>query len=142
MIYLPKTEVEIEINAPVKRVYEILNDFPNMPRWNTNANEIVIIEPRKKATLKTKFGEFTAIIRENIENKKLVMDFEGIPLFNCLGYNLIPKGDITTVQAWGEFDKAEQEQIVTMAGQNNLKSLKKYVEYLEAGGNPDDYKKK
>jgi len=142
MIYLPKIEREIEINAPIKRVYEIINDFPNMPKWNVNANEVIIIEPRKKGIIKAKFGEMTGTVIENIENEKLSLAFEGIPLFNSLGYIFIPKGDITIVKAWVEFEKAEQKQIVSMAGERNLNSLKKYAEYLEAGGNPDEYKKK
>ena len=41
-----------------------------------------------------------------------------------------------------KFDDASQEQLRGTAGEMLLKSLKKYEEYLEYDGNPDEYSKK
>ncbi len=41
-----------------------------------------------------------------------------------------------------KFDDASQEQLLRITGEMLLKSLKKYAEYLEYDGNPDEYSKK
>jgi len=134
-------EGKIEIISPIKRVYEVLKDAENMPKWNLNANEITIIESENKASIKTKFGEMIFSITEDVENEKISYSVEGGP-FTSLGYFLIPKkGDTTEITIWAEFDDEKLEKILEKAGETNIKCLKSYVEYLEDGGDIDDYDK-
>jgi hypothetical protein len=59
-----------------------------------------------------------------------------------IGYNLKPKGDIVETTIWSEFDDASQEPILGIAAEMLLKSLKKYAEFLDSGGNPEEFSKK
>ena len=45
--YLPKTDLKTNLDAPVDQVYEVLNDFMNLPRWNITVNGIEEIETDK-----------------------------------------------------------------------------------------------
>ncbi|MFX1392914.1 MAG: hypothetical protein ACFFAH_04985, partial [Promethearchaeota archaeon] len=67
---MPRVEGKIEINSPITRVYEVLKDAVNIPKWNLNANEITINEAEEKAYIKTKFGEMIFSITEDVENEK------------------------------------------------------------------------
>ena len=42
---------------------------------------------------------------------------------------------------WAEFELENQREVMEMAADLFLKSLKVYVDYLNAGGNPEEYKK-
>jgi hypothetical protein len=66
---------------------------------------------------------------------------EGSPM-TSLGYKLKPKGDSVEATIWAEFDDASQEPVLGVAGEMLLKSLKKYAEFLEKGGNPAEFSKK
>ncbi len=66
---------------------------------------------------------------------------EGSPM-TSLGYVLKPKGDIVEATIWSEFDDANQEPVLGIAAEMLLKSLKKYAEYLESGGNLEEFNKK
>jgi len=55
---------------------------------------------------------------------------------------LEPKGDITSVTLWAEFEKEENEKMLVRAGEIYLESLKRYAEFLEEGGDPSKYDKK
>lgn len=59
-----------------------------------------------------------------------------------IGYILKPKGDIIEAIIWSEFDDPNQEPILGIAAEMLLKSLKKYAEFLESGGNPEEFSKK
>ena len=59
-----------------------------------------------------------------------------------IGYILEPKGEGVDATIWSEFDDPNQEPILAIAAEMLLKSLKKYAEFLEAGGNPDEFNKK
>ena len=59
-----------------------------------------------------------------------------------MGYLLSPKGDITEALLWGEFDDEKNEKILVKAGEVLLECLKNFAEYLEDGGNPDEFDKK
>ena len=136
-----RIERKVEINAPAKRVFDILDDAEKFPVWNITVNEIEIIEPKKKAFLKTTVGDFTATRYETVENEKISTTIEG-GIFNKIGYLMTPKGDGTEITLWAEFEDESKEKMLLKAGEILLNSLKKYAEYLEGGGNPDDYKKK
>ncbi len=136
---MPTIEKKIEIKASVEKVYEILNDYMSLPRWNIVVNEIEQLES-KKYFLKTNVGDITNIEIENIPHEKMTSIQEGSPM-KKIGYIFEPKGDVTKVTLWAEFELEDQRMIMEMAGDLFLKSLKVYIDYLVAGGNPEDYKK-
>ena len=135
-----RIERKIEIKASQKSVYDILADTMGAIKWNITAKEITEISEGKYA-MKSTVGDFTTIRTEVVENERLSSKIEG-GIFNALGYILSPKGDTVEVTLWGEFDDPENEKILLKAGEILLKSLKKYVEYIEEGGDPEKFDKK
>ncbi len=136
---MPIVEKKIELKASVEKVYEILNDYMGLPRWNIVVNESEQLES-KKYFFKTNVGDVTNIEIENIPHEKITSIQEGSPM-KKIGYIFEPKGDVTKVTLWTEFELEDQRMIMEMAGDLFLKSLKVYIDYLVAGGDPEDYKK-
>jgi len=136
---MPLTELKMELESPVEQIYEILNDYLNLPRWNIVVTECTQLEP-KKYFLKTNVGDITNTEIENIPNEKMSSIQEG-SLMQKIGYIFEPKGNSTIVTLWTEFELEDQRNIMEMAGDLFLKSLKVYVNYLNDGGNPEEYKK-
>ena len=136
---MPIAERKIEIQSPVEKVYEILNDYLALPRWNIVVTECTQLES-KKYFLKTNVGDITNIEVENIPFEKITSIQEGSPM-QKIGYIFEPKGDTTVVTMWAEFELEDQREIMEMAADLFLKSLKVYIDYLNTGGNPEKYKK-
>jgi uncharacterized protein YndB with AHSA1/START domain len=136
---MPLIELKIEIASPVEKIYEILNDYLALPRWNIVVTECTQLEP-KKYFLKTNVGDVTNTEIENIPREKMTSIQEGSPM-QKIGYIFEDKGDSTNVTLWAEFELEDQRNIMEMAGDLFLKSLKVYVNYLNDGGNPEEYKK-
>ena len=137
---LVRIEREIEINAPQKRIFDILDNTLESTRWNLPVKEISKISEGKFA-VKSTVGDFTSIRTETVDPEKLSMRIEG-GIFNSMGYILSPKGDKIEAKLWGEFDDEKNEKILLKAGELLLQSLKNYSEFLEDGGNPEDFDKK
>lgn len=127
------------MDSPVEKIYEVLNDYLNLPRWNIVVSECSQLEP-KKYFLKTNVGDVTNTEIENIPNEKMTSIQEGSPM-QKMGYIFEDKGDSTIVTLWAEFELEDQRSIMEIAGDLFLKSLKVYVNFLKDGGNPEDYKK-
>jgi uncharacterized protein YndB with AHSA1/START domain len=136
---MPSIELKIEINSPVEKIYDILNDYLALPRWNIVVSESTQLEP-KKYFFKTNVGDVTNTEIENIPREKMTSIQEGSPM-SKLGYIFEDKGDSTIVTLWAEFELEDQRTIMEMAGDLFLKSLKVYADYLSSGGNPEEYKK-
>jgi hypothetical protein len=136
---MPIAEQKKEIPSPVEKVYEILNNYLDLPRWNIVVTECTQLES-KKYFLKTNVGDITNIEVENIPLEKMTSIQEGSPM-QKIGYVFEPKGDTTVVTMWAEFELEDQREVMEMAADLFLKSLKVYVDYLNAGGNPEEYKK-
>ena len=137
---MPSIELKIEVDSPVEKIYEILNDYLNLPRWNIVVTECTQLEP-KKYFLKTNVGDVTNTEIENIPNEKMTSIQEGSPM-QKMGYIFKPKSSSATiVTLWAEFEMEDQRNIMEMAGDLFLKSLKVYANYLKDGGNPEDFKK-
>jgi hypothetical protein len=136
---MPIIELKKEIQSPVEKVYEILNDYLTLPRWNIIVTECTQLDS-KKYFLKTNVGDITNIEVENIRNEKMTSIQEGSPM-QKIGYIFEPKGDTTVVTLWAEFELEDQRSVMEMAGDLFLKSIKVYSDYLNDGGNPEDYKK-
>ena len=90
---------------------------------------------------KTNVGDITSTRLETNAPNSLAATQEGSPM-TSLGYTLKPKGDVVEATIWAEFDDAGQEPILGIAGEMLLKSLQKYAEYLDSGGDPDQFSKK
>ena len=140
MITIPRVERNIEINAPVKNVYDILDDAELGIKWNLAVTEMSEVSEGSYA-VKSNLGEFTTTRIESIENEKISMDIEG-GIFSKMGYILNSKGKLTEVILWGEFENAKNEKMLVKAGELLLESLKSFSEFLEEGGNPDEFDKK
>ncbi len=136
---MPIIELKKEIPSPVETVYEVLNNYLALPRWNIIVTECTQLET-KKYFLKTNVGDITNTEVENIPNEKMTSIQEGSPM-QKIGYIFEPKGDTTLVTLWTEFELDDQKEIMEMAGDLFLKSLTVYIEYLNTGGNPEEYKK-
>ncbi len=136
---MPSIELKIELDSPVETIYEILNDYLDLPRWNIVVSESTQLEP-KKYFFKTNVGDVTNTEIENVPNEKMTSIQEGSPM-QKLGYIFEDKGDSTVVTLWAEFELEDQRTIMEMAGNLFLKSLKVYADYLSSGGNPEEYKK-
>ncbi|MHA1986467.1 MAG: SRPBCC family protein [Promethearchaeota archaeon] len=137
---MARVEREIEISAPQKRIFDILDDPLLAPKWNLPVNEMTEISEGRYA-VKSTIGDFTSIRTETIEPEKLSMRIEG-GIFNSMGYILSPKGDIVEVKLWGEFEDEKNEKILLRAGETLLKCLKNFSEFLEEGGDPEEFDKK
>ncbi|MBY8980930.1 MAG: SRPBCC family protein [Candidatus Lokiarchaeota archaeon] len=136
---MPKIELKIGLDSPVEKIYEILNDYLALPRWNIVVSECTQLEP-KKYFLKTNVGDVTNTEIENVPREKMTSIQEGSPM-QKLGYIFEDKGDSTIVTLWAEFELEDQRSIMEIAGDLFLKSLKVYADYLGSGGNPEEYKK-
>jgi hypothetical protein len=137
---MPRLERKLEINASTETIYGILDDTVNYPRWNIVINEMQELEPGKHFA-KTNVGDVTSTRTETVVNEKISTKQEGSPM-TAMGYVLKPKGDAIEATIWAEFELEDQEAVLGIAGEIFLKSLKKYAEYLEAGGNPAEFEKK
>ena len=138
VIFIPRADRKIEINASPKKVYEIIENRPNFPKWNITVKEMTELEPDKWLA-KTTVGDITSIRIEAVPYEKFTDEQDG-PM-KKMGYIFKPKGDGTEATLWAEFDDEKDEKMLGRAGEIFLDCLKKYVEYLETGGNPNNYKK-
>jgi hypothetical protein len=137
---MPRVERTIDISAPQEKIFEIIDNDNDYPRWNIVVNEAKELGPGNYF-FKTNVGDVTSTRLETNAPESLAATQEGSPM-TSLGYVLKPKGDIVEAKIWAEFDDASQEPILGMAGEMLLKSLKKYAEFIESGGNPEEFSKK
>lgn len=137
---MPRVDRKIEINASQKRIFDILDDAMLGPKWNLALNELTKISENTYAA-KSTVGDFTSIRTETVESEKISMRIED-GIFNSMGYILKPKGDKVEATIWGEFDDEKNEKILVRSAEILLKGLKNFAEFLEEGGNPEDFDKK
>ena len=137
---MPRVERNIEIKSLQSRVFKILDDTLASPIWNSAVQQIEKIEEGQYAVQST-VGDFTTIRTESVMDERISLKIEG-GIFKNMGYVLEPKGEVVEVTIWGEFDDEKNEKMLAKAGELLLESLKRYAEFLEEGGNPDDYDKK
>ena len=137
---MPILERKIEINSSSKKVWEVLSDIEHMPKWNIAIKEIKELEPNKYS-VKSYMGDYTSINTERIENKKTTSKVDH-PEFTGYGFILNEKEDITDLTYWVDVPKITREKIQARSLEINLKNIKNFVEYLEDGGDPDEYDRK
>lgn len=114
-------------------------NYLNYPKWSLGTEEIKQIGEGKFLS-KSKLGETTVIRKEVVSNKHLIFTNEGSP-FGEVGEVITPKGDGVEVTVWGIVKDDSMLEMVRKPTKMFLKSLKTYAEYVESGGNPDDYNK-
>lgn len=133
-------ERRVDIKASVETIFKIIDDDMDYARWN-----LVIKKVEKLGEgnyfFKTTVGDVTSWRVETLPNKGLSARQEGSPI-TALGYELNPKGDVVETILWVEFAEAEQEVVLGIAGDMFIDCLRKYAEFLDAGGNPDDFNKR
>ena len=105
---MPRIEKKHLLNAPVEKVYEILNNYDSLPVWNIVVNEVTEMEP-KKYFLKTNVGDIINTEIENIPLKKMTSTQEGSPM-EKIGYIFESKGEKTEVTIWTEFELENQNE--------------------------------
>lgn len=137
---MPKVERILDIAASQQLIFNIVDDDINYAKWNIIVNEVTELGPGNYF-FKTNVGDVTSTRIETVSPDRITATQEGSPM-TSLGYVLKPKGDIVEATLWSEFDDPSQETILGIAGEMLLKSLKKYAEFLESGGNPDEFDKK
>ena len=136
---MPRLEKKIVLNASINEVYEILNDYMSLPVWNIVVNKIEQLGP-KKYFLNTNVGEVTNIEIENIPYERMTSKQEGSPM-EKIGYIFSPKENRSEVIIWTEFELEEQRDVLDIAADLFLKSLKVYINHLQSGGTSENYKK-
>ena len=137
---MPRVEKTVDISAPQEKIFEIIDNDNDYARWNIVVNEVKELGPGNYF-FKTNVGDITSTRVETKPPESLYAKQEGSPM-TSLGYVLKPKGDVVEATIWAEFDDASQEPMLGIAGEMLLKSLKKYAEFLEKGGNPEEFSKK
>ena len=137
---MPKVEKTIDIAASQEKIFEIVDNDDDYARWNIIVNEVTKLG-EGNYFFKTNVGDITSNRVETVPPERLSATQEGSPM-TSLGYVLKPKGEVVEATIWSEFDDPNQEPILGIAAEMLLKSLKKYAEYLESGGNPDEFNKK
>ena len=63
-------------------------------------------------------------------------------IMNSIGYILEPKGNIVETTLWVDLDDEKLAKGYEKIGELTLKALKNYVDFLEDGGDPENFDKK
>ncbi|MFX0028049.1 MAG: SRPBCC family protein [Candidatus Hermodarchaeota archaeon] len=137
---MPRVERKVDISASQDKIFKIIDEDNDYPRWNIVVNEVKELGPGNYF-FKTNVGDITSTRIETNAPESLSATQEGSPM-TSLGYVLKPKGNVIEATIWAEFDDPSQEPILGIAGEMLLKSLKKYAEFLESGGDPAEFSKK
>ncbi|MFX1590127.1 MAG: SRPBCC family protein [Promethearchaeota archaeon] len=136
---MPKLERKIEIKSTPEKIYNIVIDGLNTPKWNPIVTAVTPIED-DKIQLETDIGGITIINTETDENKSVTWHMEKSDM-NSIGYILTPTQEATKVKIWTEFDDKKLSKLYKKEADSILTGLKNYVDFVENGGNPDLYKK-
>ena len=136
-----RMEKKIEIKSSPKRIYDILIDAEIITKWNVGVDEIAEKEEGKEYLLKSSLGDILIVDWEQVENKSATWHMKNSDM-NSIGYILETKGDIVETTLWVDLDNKKLSKGYEKVGELTLKSLKSFVDFLEEGGNPEDFDKK
>ena len=136
---MPKIARDIEIKTNAAKIYKILTDGEQTVKWNPIVNEVTLLE-EKKYLLKSTIGD---IIVNKIEKVKDIFIKWGMEQSDLLsmGYILKQKMPLTEVELWVEYENKTFKKKFKETADLTLVGLKKYIEFIEAGGNIEDYDK-
>lgn len=135
---MPKLERKIEIESTPEKIYNIVKDGINTPKWNLTVSAITFEDDKTK--LETDFGAMKIVNVEYDINKYTTWYLEESDM-NSIGYILTPKKEATEVTIWTEYDNKKLSKLFKKNADQVLLGLKNYAEYLEDGGDPNHYKK-
>jgi hypothetical protein len=136
---LPKLERKIDIESTPEKIYKIVIDGINTPKWNPTVSAVTPIGD-KKIQLETDIGGMTINKTDRVENESVVWFMEKGNM-NTFGYNLNPKSDGTEVKVWTEFDDKKNSKLFKNTADSILEGLKNFAEFIENGGDPKIYRK-
>ena len=136
---MPKLERKIEIKSTPEKIYKIVTDGLNTPKWNPAVTALTPMEGNI-IQLETDLGPITIVKTDHEKNKSAVWHMEKSDM-NSFGYNLKPKKEETEVSIWIEFDDKKLSKLNKKTADLMLDGLKKYVDFVENEGNPALYKK-
>ena len=136
-----RMEKKIEIKSSPKRIYDILIDAEIITKWNIGVDEITEKEEGQKFLLKSSVGDILIVDWEQVENESATWHLKDNNM-NSIGYVLEPKGNIVETTLWVDLDDEKLAKGYEKVGELTLKALKNYVDFLEEGGDPEDFDKK
>jgi hypothetical protein len=136
-----RMEKKIEIKSSPKRIYDILIDAEIITKWNVGVDEITEKEEGKEYFLKSSIGDILIVDWETVENESATWHMKDSNM-NSIGYILEPKGDIVETTLWVDLGDEKLAKGYEKVGELTLKSLKNFVDFLEEGGDPEDFDKK
>ncbi|MFX1378416.1 MAG: hypothetical protein ACFFA4_04930 [Promethearchaeota archaeon] len=136
-----RLEKKIEINSTPKRIYDIVIDGEIVTKWNLGVDDIQPKEEGKNFLLKTKVGDILIVNWEQKENEYVTWHMKDSDM-NSIGYILKPKGDMVHTTLWVDFENKKLKKSFEKIGDLTLKSLKNFIDFIEEGGNIEDYDKK
>ena len=139
--FLTRIERKIEIKTSPKKIYDILNNDELETVWNIVVNESTTIAP-DKYSIKSTVGDFISTVTERLENERISYSMEG-SVFSTMGYIMSPSiGDGSEITIWAEIEDEKQEKMLAKAAEILLEGLKKFADFMEEGGNSDEFDKK
>jgi hypothetical protein len=136
-----RAEKKIEINSTPKRIFDIVIDGEIAAKWNITLDDVIEKEEGQKFLLKSTVGDILIVDSESVENEHVTWHMEGSDI-KSIGYILESKGNNTDVTIWSEFENEKLRKGYEKTANLVLKSLKNFVDYIEEGGNPEDFDKK
>lgn len=136
-----RIDKKIEIDSTPKRIYDIVIDGENTPKWNVALDEVIEKEEGEKFLLKSTIGDILIVDTETIENEHVTWHMDKSDM-NSIGYIVEPKGDLTEVTIWTDFENEKLRKGYEKTAELVLISLKNYVDFIEEGGDPEDFDKK
>ncbi len=135
-----RIEKKIEINQTPESLYEIVADGEKAIRWNPTLNDVIEKEEGKEYLLKSKVGDILIVGTESVENEHITWHMKNSDM-DAIGYIVEPKGDMTEVTIWTEFENKKLRKGYEKVADLVLKGLKNYVDFVEEGGDPEDFDK-
>ena len=133
-------EKKIDIKLSPKRIYDILIDAEIITKWNIGVDEITEQKEGEEFLLKSSVGDILIVDWEQVENESATWHMKNSTM-NSIGYILKPKGDVVETTLWVDLDNEKLAKGYEKVGELTLKALKNYVDFLEKGGNPEDFDK-
>jgi len=135
-----RMEKKIDIKLSPKRIYDILIDAEIITKWNIGVDEITEQKEGEEFLLKSSVGDILIVDWEQVENESATWHMKNSTM-NSIGYILKPKGDVVETTLWVDLDNEKLAKGYEKVGELTLKALKNYVDFLEKGGNPEDFDK-
>ena len=136
-----RMEKKIEIKSSSKIIYDIVIDPEIITKWNVGVDEISQKKEGEEVVLKSSVGDIFIVDWEQVENESVTWHMKSSTM-NSIGYILEPKGNIVETTLWVDLDDEKLAKGYEKVGELTLKALKNYVDFLEEGGDPENFDKK